>query len=31
MLFRGNDIDENLGDKARTQGIPVWKFGTGGP
>jgi hypothetical protein len=30
MLFPGNGIQENLGDKARKLGIPVWKFGTGG-
>jgi hypothetical protein len=30
MLFPGNGIQENLGDKARKPGIPVWKFGTGG-
>jgi hypothetical protein len=30
MLFPGNGIQENLGDKARKFGIPVWKFGTGG-
>ena len=31
MLFPGDDIDENPGDEARKQGVPVWKFGTGGP
>ena len=30
MLFPGNGIQENLGDKAKKLGIPVWKFGTGG-
>ncbi len=30
MLFPGNGIQENMGDKARKLGIPVWKFGTGG-
>ena len=30
ILFPGNGIQENLGDKARKLGIPVWKFGTGG-
>ena len=30
MLFPGNGIQDNLADKARKLGIPVWKFGTGG-
>ena len=30
IIFPGTGIQENLGDKARKLGIPVWKFGTGG-
>lgn len=30
MVFPGTGIQENLADKARKLGIPVWKFGTGG-
>lgn len=27
LVFPGTGIQENLGDKARRLGIPVWKFG----
>ncbi len=27
MIFPGTGIHENLGDKAKKLGIPVWKFG----
>jgi hypothetical protein len=30
MVFPGTGIQENLGDKAKTLGIPVWKFGKAG-
>jgi hypothetical protein len=30
MVFPGTGIQENLADKARKLGIPVWKFGNGG-
>jgi hypothetical protein len=30
MVFPGTGIRENLADKARKLGIPVWKFGNGG-
>lgn len=30
IVFPGTGIQENLADKARKLGIPVWKFGTGG-
>ncbi|WP_373005030.1 DUF2493 domain-containing protein [Hyphomonas sp.] len=30
IVFPGSGIQENLGDKARKLGIPVWKFGNGG-
>jgi hypothetical protein len=30
MMFPGNGIQNNLADKARKLGIPVWKFATGG-
>ena len=30
MVFPGTGIQENLADKARMLGIPVWKFGKGG-
>jgi hypothetical protein len=30
MVFPGTGIQDNLADKARKLGIPVWKFGTGG-
>jgi hypothetical protein len=30
MVFPGTGIQENLADKARKLGIPVWKFGKGG-
>jgi hypothetical protein len=30
MVFSGTGIQENLADKARKLGIPVWKFGNGG-
>ena len=30
MVFPGTGIQENLADKARKLGIPVWKFGDGG-
>jgi hypothetical protein len=29
MVFRGTGIQDNLADKARRMGIPVWKFGGG--
>ena len=31
MAFPGTGIQGNLSDKAKQLGIPVWKFGTGGP
>jgi hypothetical protein len=30
MVFPGTGIQDNLADKARRLGIPVWKFGEGG-
>ncbi len=30
MVFPGTGIQENLADKARKMGIPVWRFGSGG-
>ena len=30
MVFPGTGIQDNLADKARKLGIPVWRFGTGG-
>src|ERR1700736_3084847 len=30
LVFPGTGIQENLADKARKLGIPVWKFGNGG-
>jgi hypothetical protein len=30
IVFSGTGIQENLADKARKLGIPVWKFGNGG-
>src|SRR5216683_7757531 len=30
IVFPGSGIQENLADKARTLGIPVWRFGSGG-
>lgn len=30
LVFPGSGIQDNLADKARKLGIPVWKFGTGG-
>ena len=30
IVFPGSGIQENLADKARKLGIPVWKFGNGG-
>src|SRR5260221_10763663 len=30
IVFPGSGIQENLADKARKLGIPVWRFGTGG-
>ncbi len=30
LVFPGTGIQENLADKARKLGIPVWKFGHGG-
>jgi len=30
MMFPGTAIQDNLADKARNLGIPVWRFGTGG-
>jgi hypothetical protein len=29
-VFPGSGIVENLADKARKMGIPVWRFGKGG-
>jgi hypothetical protein len=31
MVFPGTGIQDNLADKAKKFGIPVWKFGDGGP
>ena len=30
MVFPGTGIQDNLADKARKLGIPVWRFGEGG-
>jgi hypothetical protein len=30
MVFPGTGIQDNLADKAKKLGIPVWKFGSGG-
>ena len=30
IVFPGSGITENLADKARRFGIPVWRFGSGG-
>ena len=30
MVFPGTGIQDNLADKARKLGIPIWKFGNGG-
>jgi hypothetical protein len=30
IVFPGTGIQENLADKARKLGIPVWRFGEGG-
>ena len=30
MVFPGTGIQDNLADKARELGIPLWKFGNGG-
>ena len=30
IVFPGTGIQDNLADKARRMGIPVWKFGDGG-
>ena len=30
LVFPGTGLQENLADKARKLGIPVWKFGNGG-
>ena len=30
IIFPGTGIQDNLADKARKFGIPVWKFGSGG-
>ncbi len=30
MVFPGTGIQDNLADKARKMGIPVWRFGSGG-
>jgi hypothetical protein len=30
IVFPGTGIQDNLADKARMLGIPVWKFGAGG-
>ena len=30
IVFPGSGIPDNLADKARKLGIPVWRFGTGG-
>jgi hypothetical protein len=30
MVLPGTGIQDNLADKARKMGIPVWKFGNGG-
>jgi hypothetical protein len=30
IVFPGSGIQENLADKARKLGIPVWRLGAGG-
>jgi hypothetical protein len=30
MVFPGTGIQDNLADKAKKFGIPVWNFGSGG-
>lgn len=30
IVFRGSGVTDNLADKARRQGIPVWRFGRDG-
>jgi hypothetical protein len=30
MVFPGTGIQDNLADKARKLGVPVWRFGGGG-
>jgi hypothetical protein len=30
MVFPGTGIQDNLADKAKKLGIPVWKFGNSG-
>jgi hypothetical protein len=30
LVFAGTGIQDNMADKARKLGIPVWKFGKGG-
>ena len=30
MVVPGTGIQDNLADKAKKLGIPVWKFGSGG-
>jgi hypothetical protein len=30
MVFPGTGIQNNLADKAKRLGIPVWRFGDGG-
>jgi hypothetical protein len=30
MVFPGTGIQDNLADKARKLGIPVWRFGASG-
>jgi hypothetical protein len=30
MVFPGTGIQDNLADKARKMGIPVWRFGSSG-
>jgi hypothetical protein len=30
IIFPGSGIQDNLADKAKKLGIPVWKFGEGG-
>jgi hypothetical protein len=30
IIFPGSGIQDNVADKAKKLGIPVWKFGEGG-
>ncbi len=30
IAFPGSGITQNLADKARKMGVPVWRFGEGG-